>query len=106
MSTTIAELFMYDVDPEGGVVMHYAAMHTEGCYVQVGNTIYPPGLFKRMETMHQKSGHTLTMEIDNDDGVLWSVRIGRGDFNMMIELVRMELEKRIMAGRFGNAYQN
>jgi len=106
MSTTKAQMFVYDVDPEGGCVVHYAAMHDEGCYVQCGSQVYPNSYFRTLEAMHQKSGHTLTMELDNEEGVLWSVRIGRGDFNMMLELVRQALEKRVMSGRFGNGYQN
>lgn len=86
-----ASIFVYDVDGEGACVMHFAEVVPEGVLVSLGGTVMSPGFWSVQQAMHQRMGHTLTMEIDNERGTVWSVRIGRGDFGAMLDAIAMAL---------------
>jgi len=86
-----ARVFLYDVDGEGACVFHFANTSPEGIYVSLGASVMAPDFFKTMQAMHARSGHTMTMELSNEKGTVWSVRIGRGDFGQMLDAIAMAL---------------
>lgn len=100
MSTTNPILYVYDVDPEGGCVQHFAIGKPEGVYVGISVSVMPPGFFKMQEAMHQRMGHTLVVEVDNEHGTVWSVRIGKGDFQSMLQTVKQAMLDTIIGGPF------
>lgn len=71
--------------------MHFANAAPEGAWVSLGNTVMHPQFFKAQQAMHQRMGHTMTMELDNELGTVWSVRIGRGDFGALLDAIAMAL---------------
>jgi hypothetical protein len=80
-------IYVYDVDRVGGVMMHFATLKGEEGSISYSPVIYPQALFRAQEAMHKRMGHTLTLEIDNELGTVWSVRIGRGDFNLLLAML-------------------
>lgn len=88
--------------------MHFAAAAEAGVYVNLGDTVFSPQFFKLQQAMHQRMGQTLTLEIEDDRSTVWSVRIGRGDFVMLLAAVAMaiENEKLIAEGGSHNARNN
>lgn len=82
-----AMVYVYDVDGEGGCVMHFAKAKPEGIYVGVGQSVMPPGFFEEELERHQRMGRTAVVELTNEFGTVWSVRIGAGDFETMIDCI-------------------
>lgn len=106
MSTTIAQMYVYDVDRAGACTMHYLESDGETAMVSACLTVFSPGFFKQQEAMHQRMGHTLTMEMDNAYGTVWTVRIGRGDFDMLSSVFKSALWNLFSEGGPVDASQN
>lgn len=101
-------IYVYDVDGEGACVMHFATQAPEGFYVNLGESVMHPKFFRAQQAMHQRMGHTLVLEEESYGRSLWTVRVGRGDFLMMLQAIQMALEGipgNTMNGGF-NASQN
>lgn len=88
MSTPLAHMFVYDVDGAGGTSVHYVETDGVMAAVAVGDIVYPPGYFSVMKAMHEKCGQTMTLELSNEEGNIWSVRVGKADFGVLLEMVK------------------
>lgn len=80
-------MYIYDVDGEGLCVMHFATLKGEIGAVAVSVSAMQKGFFAMQQAMHARMGHTMTLEVDNDEGTVWTVRIGRGDFTTLLAMV-------------------
>lgn len=97
-----AMMYVYEVNGVGGCLVHFAEMRDDdNVQVQSGITLMPPGFFKEQKAMHDKMGHTFTMEAEYDGWVVWSVRIGHGDFQgMNLAILEMcRLNEELMEGK-------
>lgn len=82
-------IYLYDIDGEGRCIMHFATLKGEVGSVSISPVVFPKGFFGMQQAMHQRMGHTLTLEIENERGAVWSVRIGRGDFMSLMGMIAL-----------------
>lgn len=81
-------MYVYEVNGAGGALMHWCMeTENEGLAVQASVTLMPPGFFDVQKSMHQKMGHTFTLEAEYDEWTVWSVRIGRANFELWHDFV-------------------
>lgn len=106
MSTQKAMMWVYEVNGEGGCLMHWATeIDDQRVSVNTSISLMPPGFFEAQKAMHEKMGHTFTMETDYADWTVWTVRVGRGNFEAMNKCVieMAEMNEQILRG---NGYGN
>jgi hypothetical protein len=87
-----AMIYVYDVDGEGDCVMHFISTDGEQVAVMPGNCVYPPTFFKSQLAMHQRMGHTMTVEVDNELGTVYAVRVGSGNFWLLMSMLTNIIE--------------
>lgn len=74
------QIFFYDIDREGVVLMHWAERDGDLIQVVANPCMYPPAFWRTMKRMHTLHDHRMLKVVDNEYGECWIVEIGTGDF--------------------------
>lgn len=94
MNSKTACMYVYDVDGEGECLCHFIECDGETVKVCLDESVKTKPFWEMQQAMHARMGHTLVMEETKDNRTAWSVRIGRGDFAMMLTYLSIAMETR------------
>lgn len=85
------QIFVYDIDREGSVLMHWAEMVGEEIRVVASPCVYPNSFWQSMKRMHVLHDHKLEKEIDNELGEVWVSYVGKGDWEVMRHAINLSV---------------
>jgi len=90
------KLWMYDVDREGGCVMHFASSYgTEGAAIAASIEVRPPGFWEAQKEFHTAVHHEIQTLADNEYGQVFVVFTGLFNVQEAMELIAMELTRKM-----------